>query len=527
MILIIDNYDSFTYNLYQYVGEMKDEVMVVRNDEITVEEVAKLNPNKIILSPGPGRPENAGICVDVIKSLGDKIPILGICLGHQAIGYAYGAKIAKADKIMHGKTSLIFHNGRGIFRNIKNPIKGMRYHSLVIDRNTLPEELEITAQTEEGVIMGVRHRKYPVYGLQFHPESILTEQGKEILRNFLEVDTMLQEAIKKIVLKESLDEKEAYAVMNEIMSGNATPSLIGGLLIGLRLKGESVEEITGFAKAMRDNAIKVELASDYVIDTCGTGGDGGKTFNISTAVAIIASAAGVKVAKHGNRAVSSKSGSADVLRELGFNIEAEPMYTKKMIEEKGMGFLFAPKYHVAMKHVAGIRKELATRTVFNVLGPLTNPAFVKGQVVGVYDKELIHPLAEVLLRLGIEKAMVVHGFDGLDEITTTSPTFVSEVKEGKVIDYVIDPGDYGIPYAKLEDLEGKDAKENAQIILNILRGEKGPKRDIVVLNAAAALYIGKVVEDLKEGIKVANYLIDTGLAFDKLTEILEYQRRLS
>ncbi|MBE3592775.1 MAG: aminodeoxychorismate/anthranilate synthase component II [Thermoanaerobacter sp.] len=187
MILIIDNYDSFTYNLYQYVGEMKDEVMVVRNDEITVEEVAKLNPNKIILSPGPGRPENAGICVDVIKSLGDKIPILGICLGHQAIGYAYGAKIAKADKIMHGKTSLIFHNGRGIFRNIKNPIKGMRYHSLVIDRNTLPEELEITAQTEEGVIMGVRHRKYPVYGLQFHPESILTEQGKEILRNFLEV----------------------------------------------------------------------------------------------------------------------------------------------------------------------------------------------------------------------------------------------------------------------------------------------------------------------------------------------------
>jgi len=187
MVLIIDNYDSFTYNLYQYVGEMKEEVMVVRNDEITVEEVAKLNPNKIILSPGPGRPENAGICVELIKNLGQKVPMLGICLGHQAIGYAYGAKIVKADRIMHGKTSLIFHNGRGIFENIKNPIKGMRYHSLVIDRNTLPEELEITAQTEEGVIMGVRHRKYPLYGLQFHPESILTEQGKEILRNFLEV----------------------------------------------------------------------------------------------------------------------------------------------------------------------------------------------------------------------------------------------------------------------------------------------------------------------------------------------------
>ncbi|HHW57629.1 MAG TPA: aminodeoxychorismate/anthranilate synthase component II [Clostridia bacterium] len=187
MIIIIDNYDSFTYNLYQYVGEMKEEVVVVRNDEITVEEVAKLNPNKIILSPGPGRPENAGICVELIKNLGQKVPMLGICLGHQAIGYVYGAKIVKADRIMHGKTSLIFHNGRGIFENVKNPIEGMRYHSLVIDRKTLPEELEITAQTEEGVIMGVRHRKYPVYGLQFHPESILTEQGKEILRNFLEV----------------------------------------------------------------------------------------------------------------------------------------------------------------------------------------------------------------------------------------------------------------------------------------------------------------------------------------------------
>ncbi|MEQ6359603.1 aminodeoxychorismate/anthranilate synthase component II [Thermoanaerobacter thermohydrosulfuricus] len=187
MILIIDNYDSFTYNLYQYVGEMSKEIFVIRNDEVSVKDIEKLNPEKIILSPGPGRPENAGICVDVIKSLEDKIPILGICLGHQAIGYAYGAKIVKADKIMHGKTSLVFHKGEEIFKDIKNPIEAMRYHSLVIDRQTLPRDLEITAYTEEGVIMGVRHKMYPVYGLQFHPESILTEQGKEILRNFLEV----------------------------------------------------------------------------------------------------------------------------------------------------------------------------------------------------------------------------------------------------------------------------------------------------------------------------------------------------
>jgi len=337
---------------------------------------------------------------------------------------------------------------------------------------------------------------------------------------------MLKEAIKKIVLKENLDEKEAYEVMGEIMSGNGTPSLIGGLLIGLRLKGESVEEITGFAKAMRDNAVKLQLDADYVIDTCGTGGDGGKTFNISTAVAIIASAAGVKVAKHGNRAVSSRSGSADVLRELGFNVEVEPKVTKKLIEEKGMGFLFAPLYHRAMKNVAPIRKELGTRTVFNLLGPLTNPAPIKGQVLGVYDRNLTHPVAEVLLRLGIERAMVVHGFDGLDEITTTSPTYVSEVREGKVFDYVIDPADFNIPYSRPEDLKGEGPKENAEIIIDILKGQKGPRRDIVVLNTAAALYVGKLVENLKEGVELAERLLNSGLAYERFLEILDYQRRI-
>ncbi|MGB9780873.1 anthranilate phosphoribosyltransferase [Caldanaerobacter sp.] len=337
---------------------------------------------------------------------------------------------------------------------------------------------------------------------------------------------MLQEAIKKIVLKENLTEKEAYEVMGEIMSGNGTPSLIGGLLIGLRLKGESVEEITGFAKAMRDSAVKLQLDADYVIDTCGTGGDGGKTFNISTAVAIIASAAGVKVAKHGNRAVSSKSGSADVLKELGFNIETEPMYTKRMIEEKGMGFLFAPLYHRAMKNVLPIRRELGTRTVFNLLGPLTNPAPIKGQVLGVYDRNLTHPIAEVLLKLEIERAMVVHGFDGLDEITTTAPTYVSEVKEGEIFDYVIDPLDFDIPYARPEDLKGEGPKENAEIIIEILKGQKGPRRDIVVLNTAAALYVGKLVENLKEGVELAERLLDSGLAYERFLEILDYQRRI-
>lgn len=338
---------------------------------------------------------------------------------------------------------------------------------------------------------------------------------------------MLQEAIKKIVVREDLSEKEAYDAMNEIMSGKSTKSQIGGFLIGLRMKGETIDEITGCAKAMRDNALQVKLSSSYAIDTCGTGGDNGKTFNISSAVAIIAAAGGVKVAKHGNKAVSSKSGSADVLQELGLKIDLEPEEAKYLIDEKGMAFLFAQRYHASMKNVADSRRELGTRTIFNILGPLTNPSFVKGQVLGVYDKNLTRPLAEVLLRLGCEKALVVHGKDGLDEITTTSTTYVSEVKDGEVIDYVINPIELGIKLANMDDIRGGEAKENAEIIIDILKGAKGHKRDIVVLNSAAALYVGKVSKSLEEGIRLAEEIIDSGRAYDKLIELIEGSRKVS
>lgn len=335
---------------------------------------------------------------------------------------------------------------------------------------------------------------------------------------------MLKEAIEKIVMGENLTESEAKSAMDSIMKGESSSALIGGYLIGLRMKGETVDEITGSAKSMIGNAVKLKLDSPYVIDTCGTGGDGGRTFNISTAVAIITSSAGVKIAKHGNRAVSSKSGSADVLSELGVKIDLEPEITKKFIDDVGFGFLYAPKYHSAMKNVAPIRRELGLRTVFNILGPLTNPASAKGQVLGVYDKKLTHVLAEVLLKLGCERALVVYGNDGLDEITTTTTTTVSEVKNGTVIDYTIDPRDYGINLSKDTDINGGDSKENAKIILDILEGQKGPKRDIVVLNSAAALYVGKAVDNIKEGVLLAEHLIDSGAALGKLNEILSYQK---
>ena len=333
---------------------------------------------------------------------------------------------------------------------------------------------------------------------------------------------MLQEAIKKIVTKKDLSENEAYDAMNEIMKGEGTDSQIGAFLVGLRMKGEKIEEITGCARAMRDNAIPVKLKSDFVIDTCGTGGDGGKTFNISTAVAIIAAAGGVKVAKHGNGAVSSKSGSADVLVELGFNIEMESDKAAKCIDEKGMAFLFAQKYHHAMKNVAGTRKLLGIRTIFNILGPLTNPGFVKGQILGVYNKKLTNTLANVLMNLGCERALVVCGEDGLDEITITTFTHVSEIKNGEVLDYIVNPEEFGISLAAQEEIKGGSAKENAKVIVDILKGKRGPKRDVVIINSAAALYVGNVCKSIKDGIKISEEIIDSGRALEKMKELVEY-----
>jgi len=330
----------------------------------------------------------------------------------------------------------------------------------------------------------------------------------------------IDNAIKKLSSKEVLSEDEVRAVINQIMRGEATSAQIGGFLIGLRINGETPAQILGAVKALRDNLIPVEIEDTAnLIDTCGTGGDGSKTFNISTAVAIIAASGGAKVAKHGNRAVSSKSGSADVLTELGIKIDFDEKQSKRIIEENGMAFLFAPKYNGAMKNVATERKELGTRTIFNLIGPLSNPAPLTGQLMGVYDGALIETAGEVLLNLGLERAMVVYGDDGLDEITTTTTTNVCEVKDGKIITYKLDPEKFGIKKATLEDIKGGDAKENSQIILSVLKGEKGAPRDIVVINSGAALYVAKIVDSLEEGIKKANELIDSGVAYKKYEEL--------
>lgn len=335
---------------------------------------------------------------------------------------------------------------------------------------------------------------------------------------------MFKSILEKVLNREDLTRTESIKIMSSVMNGELTPSQISAFLTSLRMKGECIEEITGFTEAIKGCSKPFSVNNSYAIDTCGTGGDGGRTFNISTAVAIITSASGAMVVKHGNRAVSSKSGSADVLKYLGFNIEMDEEKSLECLDKNGMTFLFAPKYHISMKNVALIRKELGVRTVFNLLGPLINPADIKGQVLGVYDGKLTDTIGEVLLRLGRERALVVHGIDGLDEITTTTETKITEVKQGSVRTYLIKPEDFGIKRVGLKDIEGGDSEENGSIIIDILKGKKGPKRDIVVMNTGAALYVSKITENLKEGIRYAEELIDSGKAYRKFQDLVTYHK---
>ncbi len=336
---------------------------------------------------------------------------------------------------------------------------------------------------------------------------------------------MIKEGIKVSVEGNNLSEAQMKGAMRDIMEGNATDAQIGSFLTALRMKGETVEEITGAARVMREKVAGIQ-APEYTVDTCGTGGDMSHTFNISTTAALIVAACGVPVAKHGNRSVSSSCGSADVLEALGIKIDLEPQKVEKCLAETGFGFMFAPLFHPAMKYAIGPRKEMGIRTVFNILGPLTNPAGAQRQVLGVFSDTLTEPMAKVLKNLGVKHAFVVHGEDGLDEITTTDKTRVTELKNGTIKTYFIAPEDFHLPKGSRDGLAGGDAAHNASITIDILKGIKGPKRDIVLMNAAAALVTGERTDNFNEGITAAAEVIDSGAALKKLEEIKEVSNKL-
>lgn len=350
---------------------------------------------------------------------------------------------------------------------------------------------------------------------------------------------MIREAIEKVVRRIDLSEGEMEAAFEEIMSGKATAAQIGALVTALRMKGETVEEITAAARVMRKMCLHIDVGrsvvdidrddinidAETIIDTCGTGGSGTNTFNISTTVAFVVAGCGLRVAKHGNRGASSQCGSADVLEALGVKLDVGADLVQRCILEIGIGFLYAPLFHNAMKYAITPRKEIGIRTIFNLLGPLSNPASATGQVVGVYDAKLTEPIAKVLRNLGTRRAFVVYGMDTLDEITITGKTKVSELKSGKIRNYYVKPESFGLKRAALADIEGGNAKENAEIVMAVLKGERGPRRDVVLANAATALVCGGKAKDFRSGVRLAAKAIDLGKALEKLLRLVELTNR--
>jgi len=330
----------------------------------------------------------------------------------------------------------------------------------------------------------------------------------------------LPSAINAVIQQQDLSSDDMAAVMKQIMTGEATPAQIGGFLVGLQMKGETITEIAAAAKVMRGLATPVDISGDHVVDTCGTGGDGASTFNVSTASAFVVAAAGAKVAKHGNRSISSSSGSADVLEAAGVNLEITPEQVKHCVDTVGVGFMFAQKHHGAMKFAIGPRREMAVRTVFNLLGPLTNPAQAPNQVLGVFDKKWVEPMAHVLKELGSKHVLIVHADDGLDEISIGSNSSVSELKDGVISNYTIQPEDFGLTRCDISQLAVNNAQESLAIIEDIFAGKLGAARDIVALNAGAAIYAADLAETLADGIKQAQTIIDSGKAQEKLNALI-------
>jgi len=517
MVLMIDNYDSFTFNVVQLIETLGYKVKAVRNDEISLAQIKRMRPSHIVISPGPGRPKDAGISLKVIREFSGKIPILGVCLGHQCIIEAFGGKIIGASRIVHGKTSAIAHDNRGVFRHVPQNVPVVRYHSLCGEPSTIPDCLEVTAETlDDRTIMGVRHKTHHTVGVQFHPESIGTEAGCRIVQNFFHYKTeepQKMALLQKLAEGRDLTAKESYAMMDEITDGELTDSQLGAFLGAMAVKRVTATELSQFVKVLRDKA-GVKKRVPGAIDTCGTGGDGKHTFNISTAAALVCGAAGLNVAKHGNRAMSSKSGSYDFLNALGIETQGDLASNLESIQQNHFAFFFAQKYHGAMRHVAKVRRELKLRTVFNMIGPLANPVALDYQVAGVFSADILDLYVESMKKLGRRRAMVVHSFDGMDEISVCDRTHVRELNRGKITAYDIGPEDFGIQPYRMNDLSGRSADENAAMFLAILGVKTPPKkmeaiRAAICANAAAALYVSGQAETLKQGYAAALKLISS------------------
>lgn len=498
MILLIDNYDSFVFNIKTMLNQLtNDEIAVYRNDKITLDEIKRLSPNAIILSPGPKHPKDSGICLEIFKARLN-VPVLGICLGHQALGLCFGAKIQRLKEVAHATSSQISLIAQSeLFREFPKDFSVMRYHSLeVVD---LPSELEALAYTKDKVLMAMRHKDLPYFGVQFHPESYFSEYGLKIFENFLKFKGQTSQKasekptltgfITKLQDNQGLNTDDFAQICQIIASREYEAVQLGALLVLITEKSLDERSLS----ALVSNILKYSQTfndESEMIDIVGTGGDGFKSINVSTTTAFILGALGVKVAKHGNRAISSASGSSDVLGALKIPAFDSIAKQVKVLDEQGLTFFHAPFFHSLVGEVKEVRAKLGVRTVFNVLGPLLHPNLsLKYQLMGNYHAPVHRLLIEVLRNLGRKHALVVRGNDGMDEISICDETSIYELKDGQIFNYTISPEQFGFKRAFHSEIVGGDAKQNAKILLDTLSGkQKGAKFDIVVLNAMFALY---------------------------------------
>ncbi|MDR1922127.1 MAG: anthranilate phosphoribosyltransferase [Candidatus Adiutrix sp.] len=525
MLLIIDNYDSFTYNLSQAFQRLGRVPLVVRNDAPGLLELAGRDDlTEVCLSPGPGRPGTAGLCarfLELLTEKGRRLPVLGVCLGHQVLAEFAGLPVVLAGRVMHGRASLVEHCGTGLFQGLPQPMKAGRYHSLLAgepDKSALRFELEITARTPEGEIMALAYRDWPWVGIQFHPESVLTPQGQDLLANFLtggapqtaaaaparETPEPISRTFETLGLRRDLDREMAERIFERLMDGELSQAQAGALLLSLRTKGETPVEVAAAARAVLKRANPAPKAQGPALDVVGTGGDNRFSFNCSTGTALTCAALGHQVLKHGNRSVSSRSGSADVLERLGFNIELPVSEAPAQLARTNFLFLYAPQYHPAFRHIMPVRRELGVRTLFNILGPLVNPAQPSHRLIGVYQPELLDLMAGALVRLGSVTAAVVHGAGGYDELTPLGPAQVRLVREGRIESLILDPAEYGLSPCAPEELAIRDPAEGARVLRSLLTGG-GPKpmSGMLAFNVALALLLlrgGNMRERMEEAL---------------------------
>lgn len=524
MILLIDNYDSFVFNIKTMLNQLtSDEIAVYRNDKITLDEIKRLSPNAIILSPGPKHPKDSGICLEIFKARLN-VPVLGICLGHQALGLCFGAKIQRLKEVAHATSSQISLIAQSeLFREFPKDFSVMRYHSLEVA--DLPRELEALAYTKDKVLMAMRYKDLPYFGVQFHPESYFSEYGLKIFENFLKFKGQtsqkasekptLTSFITKLQDNQGLNTDDFARICQIIASREYEAVQLGALLVLITEKSLDERSLS----ALVSNILKYSQTfndESEMIDIVGTGGDGFKSINVSTTTAFILGALGVKVAKHGNRAISSASGSSDVLSALKIPAFDSIAKQVKVLDEQGLTFFHAPFFHSLVGEVKEVRAKLGVRTVFNVLGPLLHPNLsLKYQLMGNYHAPVHRLLIEVLRNLGRKHALVVRGNDGMDEISICDETSIYELKDGQIFNYTISPEQFGFKRAFHSEIVGGDAKQNAKILLDTLSGkQKGAKFDIVVLNAMFALYTANRVPTPAQAKDIVLEAIHSGKVID-------------